>query len=417
MAELRHPPGTFDVLPTESGPWQTVLSTFARVAGSAGYGLIITPTFEELGVFKRIGESTDVVRKEMYDFMDKGDRHMALRPEQTASVVRAFIEHHPTTPWKAWYAGSQFRYEKPQAGRYREFHQLGVEAFGSGDPDLDVEVIALGWEFYRALGITRMELLLNSLGDDNCRPAYRRLLLDYLQDHKSELCSEHQGRLEENPLRVLDCKRPECRSVVSGAPRQIDHLCDDCAAHFDRVKTGLEALSIPFTIQPLLVRGLDYYTRTTFEYAGTGLESAQNALGGGGRYDGLVRAMGGPDTPAVGFALGIERILLALQGEGAVAPGPTPLDAFVVDFAGGEAARDLTARLRAAGFRVDRSFDARSPKAQFKAADRSGARLALVVGPDEAAAGTVGIKDLQKGGEQATVALEEIVAELPRRLG
>ena len=417
MAELRHPPGTFDVLPAESGPWQAILATFARVAGSAGYGLVITPTFEDLNVFQRIGEATDVVRKEMYDFLDKGDRHVALRPEQTASVARAFIQHRPTTPWKAWYAGSQFRFERPQAGRYREFHQVGIEAFGSADPDLDVEVMALGWEYYRALGVTRLELLLNSLGDHNCRPAYRRLLLEYLLGHRDELCPEHQARLEDNPLRVLDCKKPECRSVVSGAPLQIDHLCDDCSSHFARVTNGLEALSIPFTIQPLLVRGLDYYTRTTFEYAGLALESAQNALGGGGRYDGLVSAMGGPDTPAVGFALGIERILLALEAEDAVPPPPAPLDAFVVDFAGGAAARDLTSRLRAAGFRVDRSFDNRSPKAQFKAADRSGARLALVIGPDEAANATVGIKDLQKGGEQVTVPLEGIVAELPRRLG
>ncbi len=417
MAELRHPPGTFDVLPADSGPWQAILSTFAQVAGRAGYGLVITPTFEDLGVFQRIGEATDVVRKEMYDFLDKGNRHVALRPEQTASVARAFIQHRPTTPWKAWYAGSQFRFERPQAGRYREFHQVGIEAFGSADPDLDVEVVALGWEYYRALGITRLELLLNSLGDGNCRPAYRRLLLDYLRERRDQLCPEHQARLEDNPLRVLDCKKPECQSVVAGAPLQIDHLCDECASHFARVTRGLEALSIPFTIQPLLVRGLDYYTRTTFEYAGLALESAQNALGGGGRYDGLVSAMGGPDTPAVGFALGIERIILALEAEDAVPPPPAPLDAFVVDFAGGDAARDLTARLRAAGFRVDRSFDNRSPKAQFKAADRSGARLALVIGPDEAANGTIGIKDLQKGGEQATVPVEEIVAELPRRLG
>src|SRR5579875_26864 len=207
MAELRNPPGTFDVMPAESGPWQVLLSTFARVVSAAGYGLIITPTFEDLAVFKRIGESTDVVRKEMYDFVDKGNRHVALRPELTASVVRAFIQHRPPLPWKAWYAGSQFRYEKPQAGRYREFHQLGVEAFGSGDAYLDVEVIALGWEYYRALGITRMELLLNSLGDENCRPAYRRLLLDYLREHRLELCEEHRDRLEENPLRVLDCKK------------------------------------------------------------------------------------------------------------------------------------------------------------------------------------------------------------------
>jgi histidyl-tRNA synthetase len=417
MAELRHPPGTFDVLPADSGPWQVVLTTFARVVSGAGYGLIITPTFEDLSVFQRIGASTDVVRKEMYDFLDKGDRHVALRPEQTASVVRAFIQHHPTTPWKSWYAGSQFRFERPQAGRYREFHQLGIEAFGSADADLDVEVVALGWEYYRQLGISRVELLVNSLGDGTCRPAYRQLLLEYLRSRRDDLCEEHGARLEDNPLRVLDCKKPECRSVVSGAPHQIDHLCDACSAHLTRVTQGLEALSIPFTIEPLLVRGLDYYTRTTFEYIGTGLESAQNALGGGGRYDGLVAAMGGPDTPAVGFALGIERILLALEAEHATPPAPAPLDAFVVDFAGGTGARDLTARLRAAGFRVDRSFDSRSPKAQFKAADRSGARLALVIGPDEAAAGTVGVKDLHKGGEQATISLDQLVDELRRRLG
>jgi histidyl-tRNA synthetase len=277
--------------------------------------------------------------------------------------------------------------------------------------------MALGWEYFGALGIHRVDLLVNSLGDGQCRPAYRERLLGYLRDRRDQLCPEHQARLEENPLRVLDCKKPECRSVVAGAPRQIDHLCDDCAAHFERVTEGLGALSIPFTVDPLLVRGLDYYTRTAFEFAGAALESAQNALGGGGRYDGLVAAMGGPDTPAVGFALGIERILLALEAEAVTLPPPAPLDAFVVDFAGGAAARDLTARLRAAGFRVDRSFDGRSPKAQFKAADRSGARLALVVGPDEAAAGTVGVKDLLQGGDQVTVPAEKIVDEMARRVG
>jgi histidyl-tRNA synthetase len=419
VSDLRRPPGTVDGLPGDSNRWEALLATFARVAEAAAYGLILTPTFEDLAVFQRVGESTDVVRKEMYDFVDKGGRHVALRPEMTASVARAFIEHRPTLPWKTWYAGSNFRFERPQAGRYREFHQLGIEAFGSADPDLDVEVVALGWEYYRALGLSRVELLLNSLGDNTCRPGYRALLLDYLRAHRGELCEEHQARLEDNPLRVLDCKKPACQPVIAGAPRQLDHLCDACAAHFARVREGLDALGIPVTIDSLLVRGLDYYTRTTFEYTGLALETAQNALGGGGRYDGLVAAMGGPDTPAIGFALGIERILLAIEAEGIEdrLGARRGLDAFVIDFAGGQAARDLTGRLRAAGLRVDRAFDGRSPKSQFKAADRAGAHLALVVGPDEAAAGTVGVRDLTAAGsEQDTVAQADVVAEVRRRL-
>jgi histidyl-tRNA synthetase len=418
MPELRHPPGTFDVMPADSAPWERLISEFARVVEAAGYGLIITPTFEDLAVFQRVGESTDVVRKQMYDFEDKGGRRIALRPEMTAAIARAFIQHRPPTPWKAWCVGSTFRYERPQAGRYREFHQVDIEAFGSGDPDIDVEVIALGSEFYDAIGLTDRELLLNTLGDRVCRPGYRDLLLRYFRDHRGELCQEHRDRLEENPLRVLDCKRPECEEVVAGAPRQIDHLCEPCTRHFARVKEGLEALQIPYTIDSKLVRGLDYYTRTTFEYISRGLESAQNAVGGGGRYDGLVQELGGPDTPAVGFALGIDRILLAGEAGGLASRlfSHRALDAFVVDFAGGEAARDLTARLRAAGLRADRAFDARSPKAQFKAADRSGARLAVVVGPDEARSGTAGVRDLITGGDQVTVTQVDLVDEIRRRL-
>jgi len=417
MPELQHVPGTFDVLPPASERWEVLLSTFARVAASAGYGLLITPTFEELSVFQRVGESTDVVRKEMYDFVDKGDRHLALRPEVTASAVRAFVQHHPTLPWKVWYAASNFRYEKPQAGRYREFHQVGIEAFGSPDPDLDVEVVALGWEYYAALGLRRVELLVNSLGDGTCRPGYRALLLEFLQARRDQLCPEHQARLEVNPLRVLDCKKPGCRAATADAPRQIDHLCEPCTAHLARVRAGLDALDVPYRIDTGLVRGLDYYTRTTFEYAGLALDGAQNALGGGGRYDGLVAEMGGPDTPGIGFALGLERILLAIDAEdldtGQTAP---PLDAFVVDFAGGETARDLTAELRAAGLRADRAFDGRSPKSQFKSADRSGAALALVVGPDEVAAGTVAVKDLRGGAPQVTVPRADVVEEVRRRV-
>jgi histidyl-tRNA synthetase len=418
MPELRHPPGTFDVMPADSGPWERLIAEFARVVEAAGYGLVITPTFEDLAVFQRVGESTDVVRKQMYDFDDKGGRRIALRPEMTASISRAFIEHRPPTPWKAWAVGSTFRYERPQAGRYREFHQVDLEAIGSADPDLDVEVIALGSEFYEAIGLTRRKLLLNSLGDSVCRPGYRHLLLDYLRDNRDQLCDEHRTRLEDNPLRVLDCKRPECQEVIAGAPRQLDHLCEPCRAHFARVRAGLDALGISYTIDSKLVRGLDYYTRTTFEYIATNLESAQNAVGGGGRYDGLVKELGGPDTPAVGFALGIDRILLAGEGEGLASrlQETRRLDAFVVDFAGGSTARDLTAQLRAARLRVDRSFDARSPKAQFKAADRSGARLAVIIGPDEAATSTAGIKDLLRDTDQVTVAQSDLVDEIRRRL-
>ncbi|HEY2303198.1 MAG TPA: histidine--tRNA ligase [Acidimicrobiales bacterium] len=418
MAEFRSPIGTRDVLAPESHRWEALVVAFGRAAERAGYGMILTPLFEDLAVFQRVGESTDVVRKEMYDFEDKGGRQMALRPEVTASVVRAFIQHRPTVPWKAWYVGPNFRYESPQAGRFRQFYQLGVEAIGSADADLDVEVIVLGWRFYADLGLRRVSLSLNSLGDDTCRPAYRQALLRYLDLRRSELCDEHKARLEDNPLRVLDCKKPECVAATEDAPRQLDHLCEPCSAHFERVKAGLESLGVPYRIDTRLVRGLDYYTRTTFEYAADALETAQNAIGGGGRYDGLVEEMGGPSTPAIGFALGVERILLACDVEGVLpATGAGP-DVFVVDFAGGAAARDLTFALRDAGLRADRAFDNRSPKSQFKAADRSGARLALVVGPDEAAAGTVSIKDLRAGagGGQDAVAVTDLVDEVRRRL-
>jgi histidyl-tRNA synthetase len=418
VAEFRSPIGTRDVLAPESHRWEALVVAFGRAAERAGYGMILTPLFEDLAVFQRVGESTDVVRKEMYDFEDKGGRQMALRPEVTASVVRAFIQHRPTVPWKAWYVGPNFRYESPQAGRFRQFYQLGVEAIGSADADLDVEVIVLGWRFYADLGLRRVSLSLNSLGDDTCRPAYRQALLRYLDLRRSELCDEHKARLEDNPLRVLDCKKPECVAATEDAPRQLDHLCEPCSAHFERVKAGLESLGVPYRIDTRLVRGLDYYTRTTFEYAADALETAQNAIGGGGRYDGLVEEMGGPSTPAIGFALGVERILLACDVEGVLpATGAGP-DVFVVDFAGGAAARDLTFALRDAGLRADRAFDNRSPKSQFKAADRSGARLALVVGPDEAAAGTVSIKDLRAGagGGQDAVAVTDLVDEVRRRL-
>jgi histidyl-tRNA synthetase len=382
VPEFQAPVGTRDVLPPESARWARLVALFAGRVGRAGYGLVVSPAFEDIAVFERVGEATDVVRKEMYDFEDKGGRHLALRPEGTASVVRAWVQHRPTLPFKAWYAAPSFRYERPQAGRYRQHHQLGVEALGSDDPDLDAEVIALAWGLYADVGLSRVRLLLNSLGDATCRPAYLEALRSFLREHQAELCDEHRARIEDNPLRVLDCKREACVRVTADAPRMVDYLCDECAAHFARVKEGLAELGVGFELEPRLVRGLDYYTRTTFEFQAPALESAQNGIGGGGRYDGLAEQLGGPSTPGIGFGIGIERVLLACDAEG-VFPAPSAtVDVFVVDVTG-SAALSLVHELRDAGVRADRAFDGRSMKAQFKLADRSGARLAVIVGPQE----------------------------------
>jgi len=417
VPEFQAPVGTRDVLPPESARWERLIALFAGRVGRAGYGLVVSPTFEDIGVFERVGESTDVVRKEMYDFEDKGGRRLALRPEGTASVVRAWVQHRPILPFKAWYAAPSFRYERPQAGRYRQHHQLGVEALGTDDPDLDVEVIALAWGLYGDVGLSRVTLLLNSLGDSTCRPAYLEALRSYLSEHRDELCDEHKNRIDENPLRVLDCKRESCVRVTAGAPRMVDHLCDECAAHFERVRSGLEELDIPFDIEPRLVRGLDYYTRTTFEFQAPALESAQNGVGGGGRYDALTEQLGGPSTPGIGFGIGIERVLLACDAEGVFPAPAAAVDVFVVDVTG-SAALPLVHELREAGVRADRAFDGRSMKAQFKLADRSGARLAVVVGPDELERGIAKVQSLagrDRGEEE--VKLEEVVDNVKGRLG
>ena len=407
----RAPTGTHDILWPESWRWEVVLAAFATEVERAGYGLLESPMFEYAEVFRRgIGEGSDVVGKEMYEFADRDGQTLALRPEGTASVVRAFVEHHPLVPWKTWYATPAFRHERPQAGRYRQHHQVGVEALGPADPDLDVEVVALADGFFRRLGLTDYELKINSMGDGNCRPAYVELLGSVLAGRVEVLCEEHRRRFEANPLRVLDCKRPECREATQDVPRLVDHLCDACAAHFDRVREGLAALGVPYELDHRLVRGFDYYTRTTFEFASGAIDAAQNGIGGGGRYDGLVEMLGGPPTPGIGFGVGIERVLIACDGEGVLAPDPPALDAYVVDVAGGESARDLTAALRRAGLRADRAFDGRSMKAQMKMADRSGARLALIVGPGERAEGTVTVRPLREEGEQRTVPLSEAAA-------
>jgi histidyl-tRNA synthetase len=406
----RAPSGTHDVLWPESSRWETLLATFAGLVEAAGYGLAHTPLFEDVKVFRRgIGEGSDVVGKEMYEFQDRGGRTLALRPEGTAPIVRAYVQHRPPLPWKAWYATPAFRYERPQAGRYRQHHQLGVEALGPEDADLDVEVIGLAHGLFSSLGLSDYTLKLNSMGDAECRPGYIELLRSYLAERRDELCPEHQERLEANPLRVLDCKREACRKATADAPRLVDHLCGPCREHFDRVQAGLRALDIPFDLDHRLVRGFDYYTRTTFEFASQALDAAQNGIGGGGRYDGLVEMLGGPATPGIGFGIGIERVLLACDAEGVFSVSPPVLDAYVVDVAGGESARDLTAALRRAGLRADRAFDGRSMKSQLKSADRSGARLALIVGPDEVTAGTVSVRPLRGEGTQQTVSRTEVV--------
>jgi len=414
----RAPSGTHDVLWPESTRWEAVLARFADQVERAGYGLAHTPIFEDVKVFRRgIGEGSDVVGKEMYEFEDRGGRTLALRPEGTAPMVRAWVQHRPALPWKAWYATPAFRYERPQAGRYRQHHQLGVEALGPADPDLDVEVVALADGFFRSLGLADFVLRLNSMGDGVCRPDYLELLQEHLAERRDQLCPEHQERLEANPLRVLDCKRAACRSATDDAPALVDHLCDPCRAHFQRVVAGLDALGVGYQFDHRLVRGFDYYTRTTFEFASAALEAAQNGIGGGGRYDGLVEMLGGPPTPGIGFGIGIERLLLACDAEGVFAVTPAPLDAFVVDVAGGDAARDLTAELRRAGLRADRAFDGRSLKSQMKAADRSGARVALIVGSDETVAGTVAVRPLRGSGDQISVPRARVVEAVREAAG
>jgi histidyl-tRNA synthetase len=410
---LRAPTGTHDVLWPESSRWEALLAIFAARARRAGFGLTITPMFEDARLFHRgIGDDSDVVNKEMYEFTDRGGRDMALRPEGTASVVRAFVQHHPTTPWKAWYATPAFRYERPQAGRFRQHHQLGVEALGTEDPDLDVEVIALAAGFYADLGLTRVDLALNSMGCADDRPLYVERLRAYLAEHADELCDEHKERFATHPLRVLDCKRPGCRAVTDNAPKLIDFLDQSCAAHLARVRSGLDAFGIAYRMEPRLVRGLDYYTRTTFEFAALALDSAQNAVGGGGRYDALVESIGGPATAGIGFGIGIERLLLACDAEGAFPVDPPPADVFVVDWTGGDGARDVVHSLRQAGLAVLRAYDGRSQKSQMRQADKSGALFAVIIGERELSAGVVTVRPLRHGGDEESVPRAEVVVRL-----
>jgi histidyl-tRNA synthetase len=416
MATFAAPKGIPEYYPPVSAAFLAVRDTLLRQCALAGYGYIELPVFEDTALYRRgVGESTDVVSKEMYTFADRGDRSVTLRPEGTAGVVRSVIEHsldRGQLPVKLCYAGPFFRYERPQAGRYRQLQQVGIEAIGTDDPALDAEVIAIADAGYRAVGLTGYRLELTSLGDANCRPAYRALLQEFLLGLPLDEATRRRAEL--NPLRVLDDKRPEVRALLADAPLMVDHLCDACREHFERVKGYLIELGVKFAENPRMVRGLDYYTRTTFEFVHDGL-GAQSGIGGGGRYDGLMAELGGQPLPAIGFGLGVDRILLSLQAEGASAGDPASCDVFCVPLGDAAKARLVVAAgaLRAAGIRVDIAYGDRGLKGAFKAADRSGARYTLVLGERDLAEGVVQLKDMASG-EQTAVPLADLVGAVER---
>ena len=409
MPAFQTTPGTRDILPPDASRWRAFVDVFAGVVERAGYEQIVLPMFEDLGVFQRLGDATDVVTKEMYDFVDKGGRHVALRPEQTAGVCRAFVQHHPTVPWKVWYAGPNFRYEKAQQGRYRQFDQVGIEVLGVDDPLLDVEVISLAHSFYRDLGLRKVELHVNSLGDTGDRARYVDALAAYFRSHEVELSQESRATLARNPLRVLDSKRAEDRDVVAQAPSISEFFSPEAAAHFAAVQEGLALLGIDFVVNDRLVRGLDYYRSTTFEFVSTALDAAQTAVGGGGRYDGLVEDLGGEPTPGIGFAIGVDRTLLACDAESAFPAPDGAADVFVVDTTGGRTALRLAAQLRGAGLRAERAYGAKSMKSQMKTANKSRAIVAVIIGEDELARGVATVRPMN-GGEQSEYPLDAVVA-------
>jgi histidyl-tRNA synthetase len=409
VSDLRAPKGTFDTLPPDSARFLAVRDTLTAPLRRAGYGYVETPVFEETAVFSRgVGESTDVVTKEMYTFEDRGGRSLTLRPELTAGLMRAFIEHRlhdGALPVKLWTVGSAFRYERPQAGRYRHFTQVDMEALGVDDPALDAEVVALGVQGFRDLGLADFELLLTSLGDATCRPQYRELLVAFLA--KLDLDEDTRRRAEINPLRVLDDKRPEVQAQLDGAPLMIDHLSDSTRAHYDAVRQHLTDLGVSWTEAPRLVRGLDYYTKTTFEFVHSGL-GAQSAIGGGGRYDGLSAALGGPDLSGIGYAVGVDRTLLAVQAEGLDVQATAGVQAFVVPL-GAEAKRlavRLVGQLRQAGVSADTVYGDRGLKGAMKAADRSGASHVVVIGDRDLAEGVGQLKNLRTGEQHAVPVAE-----------
>ena len=407
---VKKPRGTSDILPAEMPAWRFVEDTCRKQAAIYGFSEIRFPTFESTELFARgVGGTTDIVQKEMYTFTDKDDRSMTLRPEGTACVCRSVVEnglYAASLPLKLYYLSNFFRYEKPQAGRTREFFQFGCECFGPSTPQADAEAILLGSSVIRELGIKGCTLHINSIGCADCRPQYRAALKEYFAAHYDELCDTCCARLETNPLRILDCKSPVCSAIAAGAPKTTDHLCDNCRAHYESLKSILANAGVDFVEDPRCVRGLDYYTGTVFEFVHGGI-GAQAALGGGGRYNGLIAELGGPELPAIGFALGLSRLIMAMQTENVPLPGSAENSLYIAPLGAeaAEATASLCERLRARGVVCETDITGRSAKAQLKYADKSGHTFVAVIGSDELAAGTCELKNL-RSGEKSSVRID-----------
>ena len=410
------PKGTKDVLPEQVYRWHYVEKKFADICSRYGFREIRTPIFEHTELINRgVGDTTDIVQKEMYTFNDHGGRSLTLKPEGTAPAVRAFTEHKlyaEVQPTKIYYVTPCFRYEKPQSGRLREFHQFGVEIFGSGNMLADADVISIGHDFLEEMGIKDTTLEINSVGCPTCRANYKKALQDFLRPHYDELCDTCKDRFERNPMRILDCKSDEDQAIVKDAPEMLDYLCDDCQKAFDELKENLTAMGIDFVVNPRIVRGLDYYTKTAFEFVSNNI-GAQGTVCGGGRYDNLCEELGGPPIPGIGFGLGIERLLMLMDANGVEIPEPEPVNAFIVTM--GEDARaaglKLLRELHKEGVSAQMDDLSRNVKGQFKYASRLKAKNTIVIGEDELARGVVQLKDMDKH-EQREVPLKEIVEAL-----
>ena len=418
LTDFQPPRGTQDILPPSSGALESLAADAAALARRFGFRRVETPAFEHTELFARgVGEASDIVAKEMYTFEDKGGRSLTLRPEGTAPVVRAFLANrqHLPIPFKAYYVVPMFRHERPQAGRMRQHTQFGVEIIGSASFLADVEVVTVGYRYLTGRGVARFDLHLNSIGDENCRPAYREVLIDFLKGRVDQLCQDSKERMLSNPLRVLDCKVEGCRKATEDAPRILDYLDDDCREHFDAVRAGLDEEGIPYVLDHRLVRGLDYYTRTAFEFVSDLLGPTQSTLCGGGRYDGLAEVLGGEPTPGIGFGLGLERLLLVMEREDLPPPAPERLAVFLVALGAAPAkeARALLRALREQGLPADASLEDRPLKAQLRMADRAGAMYAAILGEQELADGMITLRRMEDG-HQEVVKLSEVTSWLRR---